>query len=269
MIYTIKAHKRLSFLSSQIKIAVDQWADTFGKDILYHVIKHSKFSYRMTNDMNVRLKDIEKSLLEETGNNDTYNGALDYLSNLGDSMQSIRKARKDREAYHPLKEAKEKSKRWIDKVTGVAFQRSRIKCKVGGDIGLEVVNPESEYSKYNNVTVGVSWARSVFERGFSLVNAPDALMLVMSVTPRNVAYVDEDGMNAWKVRVVKFKHGKGFEDEGWLVTHKSTEHDELHPLVDSSSRKTIIPHAYGKNLSKAHSLMKQRTVRHLTKMLDA
>jgi len=269
MNYTIKAHKRLSFLSSQIKITVNQWADIFGKDILYHITKHSKYSYRMPNDMNVRLKDIEKSLLEETGNNDAYNGVLDYLSNLGDSMQSIRKARKDSEAYHPLKEAKEKSRRWIDKVTGVAFQRSRIKCKVGGGIGLEVVNPESEYGKYNNVTVGVSWARSVLERGFSLINAPDALMLVISCTPRDVAYVDEDGMNAWKVRVVKFKHGKGFEDEGWLVTHKSTEHDQLHPLVDCSSRKTVIPHAYGKNLSKAHSLMKQRTVRHLTKMLDA
>jgi hypothetical protein len=269
MTYTIKAHKRLSFLSSQIKITVNQWADTFGKDILYHVIKHSKYSYRMNDDMKVRMKDIEHSLLEETGNNDAYNGVLDYLSHLGDSMQSVRRARKNSEAYHPLKEAKEKSRRWIDKVTGVAFQRSRIKCKVGGDTGLVVENPESEYSKCNHVTVGVSWARSVFERGFSLINAPDALMLVMSCTSRNVAYVDEDGMNAWKVRVVKFKHGKGFEDEGWLVTHKSTEHDELHPLVDSSSRKTVIPHAYGKNLSKAHSLMKQRTVRHLTKMLDA
>ena len=38
MNYTIKAHKRLSFLSSQINITVNQWADTFGKDILYHVI---------------------------------------------------------------------------------------------------------------------------------------------------------------------------------------------------------------------------------------
>jgi hypothetical protein len=38
-------------------------------------------------------------------------------------------------------------------------------------------------------------------------------------------------MNAWEVQTIGFKHGKGFEESGWLVTHQSTEHDECHPLV--------------------------------------
>lgn len=126
----------------------------------------------------------------------------------------------------------------------------------------------SRYTLKNYVSIGATWWRAVGSKGFALINSTSGIRFVLTCSPRDVRYVDEDGMNAWQVRTVGFKHGRGFEENGWLVTHKSTEHDDLHPLY-CHDEKTTTPHAFSSHLSKAHSLMKNRTVRHLTKMLDA
>jgi hypothetical protein len=156
------------------------------------------------------------------------------------------------------------------------FPKSSIQLTSKGDgdplrlpVGLVVDEGRSRYSLINYVTIGATWWRSVGSKGFALINSTSGIRFVLTCVPRNVKYVDEDGMNAWEVRTVGFKHGKGFEENGWLVTHQSTDHNDLHPLYCYNERATMIPHAFSAHLSKAHSLMKNRTVRHLTKMLDA
>ena len=268
MKYTIEAHKRLSFLSEQIKVAIGQWSNTFDKDILWHVAKHSKYGYSMNQEMTDRIKSVERSLRGQTGSNDAYNAIVDYISDLGDSVQNIRSKRREVKEYRPLKDAKKKCGMNVQRVAQNAFQRSNIQTTVGKQVELDVENPENKYAIRNNVTVGISWCRSVFEKGFSIIKSPDGLRLVVRCKYRKVSYVDEDNMNAWHITSIGFKYGKGSIEDGWLVTHKTSECDELHPLVDLSDKDNTVPHSYGLNLSKAYSLMKRRTVRHLVGMLD-
>jgi len=90
----------------------------------------------------------------------------------------------------------------------------------------------------------------------------------MRCKPIDVQYVDEAGLNAWEVTVVGFNKKKGFTEHGYLITHKASDHDDLHPLFDMIRDEAVIPHSFGESLSKAFNLMNRRTVRHLTKMME-
>lgn len=193
----------------------------------------------------------------------------EYLDNLADSMKSIRRARKPSEAYAPLKRQRLKSDNEASGLLTAAFPRSHTSLNVSEHVGVHCENEDSQHKHNirNYVTVGVSWWKSVGSRGLALINAPSGVMFTLRCKPRHVKYVDEDGMQAWEVTAVSIKHGRASEVTGWLVTHLPAEHSDQHPLVHPADRETLTPHAFGKNLSKAHSLMKQRTVRHLVKQM--
>jgi hypothetical protein len=271
MAYTENCHKQLNLLTKQITAITDQWRDFIPARIFHVIADVGKHSFKIPIEVQDEMNSIQRDMHIETGSVDAWNSATTYVDNLRDAIRSIRKRRKERQAYSPLAEHKSFSKNFARHTVSEAFQRSWIgvSLKTTGNEPTLEVDGERKYTIKNFVTIGVTWYRTVASRGFALINAPQGLRFVVSCKYRYVQYVDEDGMNAWEVQTIGFKNGKGFEESGWLVTHQSTEHDECHPLVCESSRQTEIPHAVGKNLSKAHSLLKQRTVRHLTKMLDA
>ena len=266
--YTQITHKRLEFIRGQVAIARNQWKDIVPFKVFDAFVGDGKYSFRLASDV-IEMRDIaEHALLKETGDSAAWDAIETYASKLGDAIKEIRRNRKNKKAYAPLADAKETSKRNAGRIIEKGFQRSRINVEVGSDVGVIVEGSDNKWNIKNYVTVGVTWWKTVGLRGFGLINAPSGIRFVLSCRYRHAQYVVDDEMNAWEVRTIGFKHGKAFEETGWLVTHRSTEHDDLHPLVNHSERNTLIPHAYGKHLSKAHSLMKQRTVRHLTKMLD-
>lgn len=267
MTYTIETHKRLQFLRDRIASAKQEWAELLPIKLANYICSDGRFTYSASAEIKELADKFENDCKSITGGRDAHKSITGYLDDLTDSVKAIRRERKPSGAYAPLKKAEAKSRREAEGIITNGFQRSSIKLDVGSDVGVEVEG-ESKYTIRNYVTVAVSWWRSVGERGFGLVNMPSGLMFVTKCRRRAVPYVDEDGMNAWEVEGLTFKHGKGSVVTGWLVTHTSTEHNERNPLVDPYSRQTQIPHAFGKNLSKAHSLMKQRTVRHLTKQLE-
>jgi len=268
MTYTKETHNHLKFLRKQVANVRLQWSEIVPAAVIDAIVKNGKYSYRLSGDIMEMRNQAEQILQKETGSSNAWDAISSYASELGDAIKDIRRARKHKKSYSPLADAKKMSQRGLSDVVRNAFQRSHAHTSVGSEVGIDVEDGGNKWNIKNYVTVGATWYRSVFLHGFSLINAPSGLRLVIQCKYRQVKYVDEDNMNAWEVRTIGFKHGKGFEESGWLVTHKSTQHDECHPLVDSVSRETQTPHAFGKNLSKAHSLMKQRTVRHLTKMLD-
>lgn len=270
MQYTVNAHKAHQRLLKRAAQFRAQWQDDVDIGVINAVLGLGRYStYRMVRTVGDKLDEAESTLRQLTGSKDAWNAFADGGTYLGDAIRNMRKNRKHRTEYAPVVHALEASKRHAETALNVGFQRSRTKVmKVGkgGAVGLEV--EQSGHYIDNHITVGASWFRSVANRGMSLINAPDGLRFVLKSSPRDVMYVDDDGMNAWQVTVIGFKHGKGFSQDGWVVTHKSTEHDYLHPLVDPESRDTVTPHSFGLTLQKAHSLLKSRTVRHLTKMLD-
>lgn len=267
MTYTIEAHKRLGFLLNRIASAKQEWAELLPAKVANHICSNGQFTYSATAEVKELADKFEEDCRSVVGGRDAFKSIVGYLDDLSDSVKAIRRERKPSGAYAPLKKAEAKSQREAEGIISNGFQRSNIKLVVGNDVGVEVEG-ESKYTRRNYVTVAVSWWRSIGERGFGLVNMPSGLMFVTKCRRRAVPYVDEDGMNAWEVEGLTFKHGKGSVVTGWLVTHTSTDHSDRNPLVCPYERVTQIPHAFGKNLSKAHSLMKQRTVRHLTKQLE-
>lgn len=270
MQYTVNAHKAHQRLLKRAAQFRAQWQDDVDIGVINAILAHGVYSvYRAKQAVCDSMDSAEDTLKQLTGGRDAWRSFTDGGTHLGDAIRNMRRKRKNRTEYAPVIHALEASKNHADAALGAGFQRSRTKVmKVGkgGTVGLEV--EESGHYISNHITVGASWFRSVANRGMSLINAPDGLRFVLRSSPRDVMYVDDDGMNAWQVTVIGFKHGKGFSQDGWVVTHKSTEHDYLHPLVDPESRNTVIPHSFGLTLQKAHSLLKSRTVRHLTKMLD-
>lgn len=221
-------------------------------------------SYRLNQAQDEALDKFRDNIADEHER-----GLFQYLDQLNDGIASYRRRSKHVDEYDPLKNAQHKSRRMAEIAVGNGFARSRINVTVGRDVGVEVNNPQSQYSKSNDLTVPLTWNKAVSERGFALVQAPDGLRLILRCSHRRIGYVEDEGFNAWEVTAVSFKHGKGEVEQGFLVTHQSSDHSHDNPLVDQYDRKTLIPHAYGTSLKKAFSLLKSRTVRHLTKMLDA
>ena len=268
MTYTIEAHKRLGFLLNRIASAKREWAELMPAVVANHICADGRFTYSASAEVKELTDKFEKDCKSVVGGRDAFTSITGYLDDLSDSVKAIRRQRKPYGSYAPLVVAQAKSKREAEGIITSGFQRSSIKLDVGSNVGVEVEG-ESKYTICNYVTVAVTWWRSIGERGFGLVNMPSGLMFVTKCRPHAAPYVEHSGMNAWKIEGVTFKHGKGSAVSGWLVTHALTDHSDLDPLVCPHKRVTNMPHAFGESLSKAHNLMKQRTVRHLTKMLDA
>ena len=269
MTYTIEAHKRLQFLRERIKSVQDEWADKLPRAVSGHVCSGSKYLFRANSEVQELGAAFEKECNEEIGGRDMHSAIFEYLDNLADSMKAIRRARKPSGSYAPLKKQRLKTDNEASGLLTAAFPRSHTSLNVGEHVGVHCEDAQTKYNIRNYVTVGVSWWKSIGSRGLALINAPSGVMFTLRCKPRNVKYVAEDDMQAWEVTAVAIKHGRASEVTGWLVTHLPEEHSDKYPLVHPADRVTQIPHAFGKNLSKAHSLMKQRTVRHLVKQLGA
>lgn len=266
----IEKHKLYQRLIGRVANLREQWRNDVDIRVIDAIVAHGRYGYRMPLNIRDDFDKVEDEMLLLTGSGDTWDAFSNYASYLGEAIRDIRNSRKRKQSYAPVEDALKNSRGQAGASLNGGFPKSSIQLGKRGDpVGLEVDEGRSRYSLKNHVSIGATWWRSVGSKGFALINSTSGIRFVLTCVPRNVKYVDEDGMNAWEVRTVGFKHGKGFEENGWLVTHKSTDHDDLHPLYCYNERATMIPHAFSAHLSKAHSLMKNRTVRHLTKMLDA
>lgn len=265
--YTRDTHKHLMFLKAQVKDLQERWSEYSNPVLTGRIVGRGKYNHASisTSDMH---DEAEKKIQDAAGNRFSARGFFDYLDDIGDSIKTIRKDRKTVTPYNPIKLHKKLSNSLADRFLKEAFPRSPIRMDRDAKAGLQVEG-ESKYTMQNYISVGVGWSKTVWERGFCIINAPSGFRFVLRCKPFNVQYVEADNMNAWHVTTIGFKHGEGSMEDGWLITHKSTDHNADSQLVNVSHRKTSIPHAYGTSISKAHSLMKSRTVRHLTKMLDA
>lgn len=266
----IEKHKAYQRLIGRVANLREQWRNDVDLRVIDAVVAHGRYGYRMPLNIRDDFDKVEGEMLSLTETGETWDAFSSYANHLGEAIRDIRNSRKRRKSYAPVEDALKNSRSNARSALDMGFPKSSIQLGKSGDpVGLEVDEGRSRYSLKNYVSIGATWWRAVGSKGFALINSTSGIRFVLTCVPRNVKYVDEDGMNAWEVRTVGFKHGKGFEENGWLVTHQSTEHDDLHPLYCHDKRSTIIPHAFSEHLSKAHSLMKNRTVRHLTKMLDA
>jgi hypothetical protein len=272
----IEKHKMYQRLIGRVANLREKWRDDVDIRVIDAIVAHGRYGYRMPLNIRDDFDKVEGEMLLLTGSGDTWDAFSNYAGYLGEAIRDIRQSRKRKQSYAPVEDALKNSRMQAISSLDGGFPKSSIQLTSKGDgdplrlpVGLVVDEGRSRYSLINYVTIGATWWRSVGSKGFALINSTSGIRFVLTCVPRNVKYVDEDGMNAWEVRTVGFKHGKGFEENGWLVTHQSTDHNDLHPLYCYNERATMIPHAFSAHLSKAHSLMKNRTVRHLTKMLDA
>lgn len=266
--YTRDTHKHLMFLKAQVRDLQQRWSEYSNPILTGRIVGQGKYTYTSSASTSEMHDEAEKKIQGAAGNRFSCRGFFDYLDDIGDSIKAIRKERKNAVPYNPIKLHKKLSNSLADRFLKEAFPRSPIRMDRDAKAGLQVEG-ESKYTMQNYISVGVGWSKTVWERGFCIINAPSGFRFVLRCKPFDVQYVEADNMNAWHVTTIGFKHGKGSMEDGWLITHKSTDHNADSQLVDLSKKETSIPHAYGTSISKAHSLMKSRTVRHLTKMLDA
>ena len=267
MEYTKEQHTYLEFLRLKLQSFQKEWQDVVPLTVSGRIATESKYLFRSGDSVRKAANDTEDFMRGFEGGNLTFDALTSYLDGLGDNIKTIRSGRKSGRSYSPLKEAKYKSKAEAERVLSNAFPRSHASLDISKDVGVACQDHQNKWNVRNYVNVGVTWWRSVGRRGFGMVNAPSGLLFITSCKYRDVKYVTEENMNAWEVTGVSMKSGRGQNVSGWLVTHKSTDHNDDTPLVSYHDRVTRIPHAFGKNLSRAHSLMQQRTMRHLVKQL--
>ena len=268
----IDTYKNIEFLRNDLEKFKAHWSGGImgvPMKVIAHFIKHGTHSsYRADADVKEQIHAIEDRLAKSNSQN-IWKAFEIYCENAGKAIRSYRNDRKLVGDYEPLKMAKTQSKRRAQRVIDQAFPRSTAEICSGssGDSEVEVEN-EDRYNMSNLVPVPITWFKAVYSRGFSIIRSPKGKRFVMRCKPVAVQYVDEAGLNAWKVTVVGFNKKKGFTEHGYLITHKSSDHDDLHPLFDLSDDEAVIPHSFGESISKAYNLMNRRTVRHLTKMME-
>ena len=272
MKYTIEMHRRMQFIKQQIAECQRQWESVMPKNVSGTIARHGKYSYNrnIKPDVSQLIGEAEDFLKKETGSRDVWDGVTSYLHELRNSIHSIRsELRGHVEEYAPVKRAGKYAKRRADDLLSNAFPRTNIDLHIGAgyEVGAKHNDASTKWNLRNDVTVGVAWFKSVGKRGFGLIKAPEGTLFVLRCKPRFVQYVDEDGMNAFEVQAVGFKHGKCYDMNGWLVTHQSSDHSHKLPLVCKHTGSMDIPHAFGVNLGKTHKLLQRRTVAHLTKQL--
>lgn len=268
----IDTYKNIEFLRNDLEKFKAHWSSgVMGvpMKVIAHYINHGTHaSYRANADVREQIQEIENRLGESSSNR-IWKTFEVYCENAGNAIRGYREDRKLVEDYEPLKMAKTQSNRRAQRVIDQAFPRSTAEICSGsnGDSEVEVEN-EDRYNMSNLVPVPITWFKTVYARGFSIIRSPKGKRFVMRCKPVAVQYVDEAGLNAWEVVVVGFNKKRGFTEHGYLITHKASEHDQLHPLFDLSHDEAVIPHSFGESISKAYNLMNRRTVRHLTKMME-
>lgn len=268
----IDTYKNIEFLSNDLEKFKADWSGGIvgvPMKVIAHYIKHGTHSsYQANSDVREQINAIEERMLKSDSLN-IWKAFEVYCENAGKAIRRYREERKQIDGYSPLKIAKTQSKRRAQRIIDQAFPRSTSEICSGsnGDSEVEVEN-EDRYNMSNLVPVPITWFKTIYSRGFSIIRSPKGKRFVMRCKPVAVQYVDEAGLNAWEVVVVGFNKKRGFTEHGYLITHKASDHDDLHPLFDLSADEAVIPHSFGESISKAFNLMNRRTVRHLTKMME-
>ena len=169
--------------------------------------------------------------------------AFEYFERLASAVMQMRRDRKDRQPYHPVIEQKAKSKVYADRVLSDLFQRSRFDV----DAGTAQLDPADKntpsYRRSNDLTVPISWFKSVFEKDLYAVKAPEGMRFTLSAKKRDIKFLKQDNIDAYRVVLVGTKDGIAFTEDRWL-------------LVQEGYEKRV--HAVGNDVAKAHSLLKRR-----------
>ena len=190
-------------------------------------------SYRLNQAQDEALDKFRDNIADEHER-----GLFQYLDQLNDGIASYRRS-KHVDEYDPLKNAQHKSRRMAEIAVGNGFARSRINVTVGRDVGVEVNNPQSQYSKSNDLTVPLTWNKAVSERGFALVQAPDGLRLILRCSHRRIGYVEDEGFNAGKSPLYRSSMARVRSSKASLSrTSRATTAMTTHWLTSMTARRS-------------------------------
>lgn len=229
----IEEYKHMQFLLAEI----DRFAKSWGAPSEWRrqVLSHQRFS------MNGEAEAFQDSIndLQRTGAKAAYN----YFEGLTSAVVQMRRDRKDRQEYHPVIEQKAKSKVYADRVLSDLFQRSRFHVEAG----IAQLDPADKntpsYRRSNDLTVPISWFKSVYEKDLYAVKAPEGIRFTLSAKKRDIKFLKQDNIDAYRVVLIGTKDGIAFTENRWL-------------LVQEGYEKRV--HAVGDDVAKAHSLLKRR-----------
>ena len=271
MEYSKDVHKQLNFLRRQLVKFIDDYKEFAPKEVFADIIVAGKYSFnagkRTSLEERMKARDnFDKNCIYSCWD-DT---VVHYIAEMSEAIQRIRRVRQEVKKFNPVQKVKRASSRGSSEWLGKAFPRTNTETFIRDNPStptLEVEHKEDKWRRRGVICIPVHWSQSVYEKGLALVNAPKGTLFIVRAQKRDVQHVNEEGMTAWKVTAIGSNKGCCYLVDGWVVTHNSNEINSGSPLVDDQ-RETLVPHAFGVNLPKAVSLMKSRTVRHLTKMLD-
>ena len=268
MEYNQKCHKILQTALTMMEIDKKLYIDQFGKLSAHALVRHGDSTYQMDPDEREAFKGMKTDLSEID-----YYVKTHFIDRIEDCVRSIRKVRKERQRknpYQPMKDHKFLSEKSARQVLSDHFKKTNTSLRVSPDVGIgrHEKTGQARYNIRNEIRVAVSWKHSVFDKGFEIIKSGKGKHFVMSAVSENIAWLEQEGFTAFKVRTVFFKNGYGNEESGWLVVDKSDDISVRSPLCDEMGD-LAKPHAFHAELRRAASLIKSRQFRNLARMLDA
>jgi len=268
MEYNQKCHKILQTALTMMEIDKQLYIDQFGKLSAHALVRHGNSAYQMDPDE----REAFKGMKDDLSGIDYYvkNHFIDRIEDCSRSIRQMRKYRQQKTPYHPMKDHKSLSETSARQVLKDHFKTTATSLSVSPDVGIDPHErtDEERYSIRNRIRVSVSWKHSVFDKGFEIIKSGKGKHFVISSVSENIAWLEQEGFTAFKVRTVFFKNGYGNEESGWLVVDKSDDISVRSPLCDEMG-KLAKPHAFHAELRRAASLIKSRQFRNLARMLDA
>jgi len=268
MEYNKKCHKILQTALTMMETDKQLYVDLFGKLSAHGLVKHGDSVYQMNPDEREAFKDMQDNL----SSIDYYvkNHFIDRIEDCSRSIKEMRKERQKKTLYQPMKDHKSLSEKSARQVLSDQFRTTSVSLNISPDVGIEPHDKtdKARYNTRNKIKISVSWKHSVYDRGFEIIKSGKGKHFVMSAVSENIAWLEQEGFTAFKVRTVFFKNGYGSEEGGWLVVDKSDDISVRSPLCDDMG-KLAKPHAFHAELRRAASLIKSRQFRGLAKMLDA
>ena len=229
----IEKYKHMQFLLTEIDRFVESWGapNEWRKQAL------KCHRYAMSGEAEAFQESLDD--LQGTG----AKAAFEYFERLVSAVVQMREDRKERQFYHPVIEQKAKSKVYANKVLSDLFQRSRFDVNAG----IAQLDPADKntpsYRRGNDLTVPISWFKSVYEKDLYAVKAPEGIRFTLSAKKRDIKFLKQDNIDAYRVVLIGTKDGIAFTENRWL-------------LVQEGYEKRV--HAVGDDVAKAFSLLKRR-----------
>lgn len=216
-------------------------------------------------------RELYKIAVENNGKDLMY-AIESFISKLNREIRSIRSSAKEVKKYRPVEEASRKSIYEIKTVLSNAYVRSRFnvdRATPEFPSGAYSDGDPDSYSFSNDIKVPLTWYRSVFQRGFSMLKATDGIAVPLYVKYRKVFYVEDAGFKAYEVKAIRVRKKVATIEDGYLVIDASHNISEDNPLVDKYGHTAEFVHAYKTDLKSAFKLMNGRTIRDITQKLGA